>query len=331
MSFSSDAKAEIMRAPLTDEGALRAELTAGLMTAGALSWHGKKRFQLTLASENAAVTRYFYGQTRRAAPDVHPQLYTIRSAQRGNHTRYGFELSEDETALILTALRLWDDGAPLGVRREPDEGELAGDGPRLGYLRGAFLACGWVSDPEKAYGLEFALPAASDAETVARTLGSLGYHCGTFERKSQTVAYLHDFESVSRLLVTLGAHAAYMNYENARILKDLRGSVNRQTNCDDSNTDKTVRAAQRQIDDIGELIARRLFDGLPQPLKDIAHMRLLNPDANLTELGALMDPPLGKSGVNNRLRRLSALAAEARERENEAPGDKPSGGGQAAP
>ena len=315
MSFSQEAKDQLMRVTMTGDEVLNAELTGALMTAGALAWRGQRRFSMTLTNENAAVTRYVYALMRRCVPDVKPQLISVRSSQLGDHVRYGFELSEAETARVLTALGLWDERAPLGVRRAPDEALMRRDEVRLGYLRGAFLACGYVSDPDRSYGMEFAFSAPSDAGYVSGLLNEMGLKCGTSERKSQYVAYLRDFESVSRLLALLGAHAAYMNYENARIMKDLRGSVNRQTNCDDSNTDKTVRAAQKQLDDIGELVERGLFDALPQPLKDIAHMRLLNPDANLTELGLLLDPPLGKSGVNNRLRRLSAMAEDAREKD----------------
>ena len=113
-------------------------------------------------------------------------------------------------------------------------------------------------------------------------------------------------------MATLGAFGAYMAIENARIMKQVRSGVNRQTNCDDSNTDKTVQAAARQLADIEYLLEHGGLEGLPRPLREIAEARLNNPDANLTELGQLLDPPIGKSGVNNRLRRLSALAEDKR-------------------
>ena len=116
----------------------------------------------------------------------------------------------------------------------------------------------------------------------------------------------------SRLLATLGAFGAYMAIENVRIMKQVRGGVNRQMNCDESNTDKTVQAAEKQLSDIEFLRAHGGLESLPRPLREIAEARLNNPDANLTELGQLLDPPIGKSGVNNRLRRLTAIAEERR-------------------
>ena len=110
----------------------------------------------------------------------------------------------------------------------------------------------------------------------------------------------------------LGAWSACMAIENVRIMKGVRGDVNRQLNCDNSNADKIVRAAGRQIDDILYLREKGLLDSLPQPLREIAEVRLDNMAMNLSELGRLLDPPIGKSGVNNRLRRLSAIAEEAR-------------------
>ncbi|MBR0465055.1 MAG: DNA-binding protein WhiA, partial [Clostridia bacterium] len=173
-------------------------------------------------------------------------------------------------------------------------------------------ACGWVSDPEKSYNLEFTVSGEPEAQRLSQCMNAMGYHCGVSHRKSQYVAYLRDFEGVSRLLATLGAHAAYMAYENAYIMKQVTVSVNRQMNCDGSNIEKTVKASQKQIDDINALIAAGVMDGLPASLRDMAQARLQNPDANLTELGQIMSPPLGKSGVNNRLRRLSALAEDLR-------------------
>ena len=118
---------------------------------------------------------------------------------------------------------------------------------------------------------------------------------------------------MSRLLALMGAFNAYMACENIRIVKQLHNGVNRQLNCDESNTDKTVRAAENQIRDINFLRERGILQSLPRTLQQMAEARVNNPDANLTELGELLDPPIGKSGVNNRLRRLSQLAREGRE------------------
>ncbi len=310
MSFSTDAKSEIMRQPC-GEGGVRAEMAAFFLLAGSLSFRGKGRFLLSMSSENAAVTRYCFTQTKRIV-QVTPEIQTARSSQLGDHMRYRLTLTEEDSHALLSALGLLDENAFLGVRREPPEGMLAGEEAGVAFVRGAFLAAGWVNHPDKAYHLEFAMPDGDHARIIMNLLTGMGFRCSVTERKSQWVAYVKDAEGVSRLLAMMGAFNAYMEFENVRIMKQLRGGVNRQMNCDDSNTDKTVRAAEKQLADIEYLRAVGVLETLPKPLREIAEARCNNPDANLMELGRLLDPPIGKSGVNNRLRRLSAIADEKR-------------------
>lgn len=310
MSFATDAKSEIMRAPCEQESAVRCEMNAAFLLAGSISFKGAGRYLLSMSSESAAVARYCFTQVRRLS-EIKPEIQTVRSSQLGDHTRYRLELSESDSALLLDKLGLLDPAAFLGIRREPPT--LDGETERVAWLRGAFLATGWVAAPEKAYNVEFALSGEDHAEYTARLLNGMGIRAGVSPRKSQTVVYVKDFEGVSRLLALMGAFNAYMACENIRIVKQLHNGVNRQLNCDESNTDKTVRAAENQIRDINFLRKRGILQSLPRTLQQMAEARVNNPDANLTELGELLDPPIGKSGVNNRLRRLSQLAREGRE------------------
>ena len=310
MSFATDAKSEIMRAPCEQESAVRCEMNAAFLLAGSISFKGAGRYLLSMSSESAAVARYCFTQVRRLS-EIKPEIQTVRSSQLGDHTRYRLELSESDSALLLDKLGLLDPAAFLGIRREPPT--LDGETARVAWLRGAFLATGWVAAPEKAYNVEFALSGEDHAEYTARLLNGMGIRAGVSPRKSQTVVYVKDFEGVSRLLALMGAFNAYMACENIRIVKQLHNGVNRQLNCDESNTDKTVRAAENQIRDINFLRERGILQSLPRTLQQMAEARVNNPDANLTELGELLDPPIGKSGVNNRLRRLSQLAREGRE------------------
>ena len=307
MSFATDAKSEIMRAPCEQENAVRCEMNAAFLLAGSISFKGAGRYLLSMSSESAAVARYCFTQVRRLS-EIKPEIQTVRSSQLGDHTRYKLELSETDSALLLDELGLLDPAAFLGIRREPPQ--LDGEAEQVAWLRGAFLATGWVAAPEKAYNVEFALSGEDHAEYTARLLHGMGIRAGVSPRKSQTVVYVKDFEGVSRLLALMGAFNAYMACENIRIVKQLHNGVNRQLNCDESNTDKTVRAAESQIRDINFLRERGILQSLPRTLQQMAEARVNNPDANLTELGELLDPPIGKSGVNNRLRRLSQLARE---------------------
>lgn len=310
MSFSTDAKSEIMRAPCEQESAVRCEMNAAFLLAGSLSFKGAGRYLLSMSSESAAVARYCFTQVRRLS-EIKPEIQTVRSSQLGDHTRYRLELSESDSALLLDELGLLDPAAFLGIRREPPQ--LDGEAEQVAWLRGAFLATGWVAAPEKAYNVELALSGEDHAVYAAHLLSGLGIRAGVSPRKSQTVVYVKDFGGVSRLLALMGAFNAYMACENIRIVKQLHNGVNRQLNCDESNTDKTVRAAENQIRDINFLRERGILQNLPRTLQQMAEARVNNPDANLAELGELLDPPIGKSGVNNRLRRLSQLAREGRE------------------
>ena len=156
------------------------------------------------------------------------------------------------------------------------------------FLRGAFLAVGSISDPHKGYHLEF----VCQQEDKALLLQKL----------------LHNFEIEAKIVL----RKALMDLENLRILKEINNSVNRRVNCEAANITKTVTAATRQIDDIEYIRDHYGFHNLPEPLRQMAEVRMENPDASLKELGELLDPPVGRSGVNHRLRKLGELAERLR-------------------
>lgn len=180
------------------------------------------------------------------------------------------------------------------------------------YLRGAFLGSGYVNDPEKEYHFEI----LSDDDEFSKLLTylflafNISPKCS--QRKRYRVTYFKEFGSVSDVLSVIGAHKSMMDMANTRIVKEVRNSVNRRNNCDMANISKAVNAASKQIEDI-ELIEKNIgLSALPDILREMAVIRLEHPDSSLTELGGLMDPPVGKSGVNHRLRKISAIADELR-------------------
>ncbi len=316
MGFSTDAKSELMRTPCKEACCARAEMNAFFLLGGSISLRGFNRYALSMSSENAAVVRYGFTQVRQFT-GLTPELRTAKTNQLGEHVRYQMTLEGDDAIRLLEWLDLVDANALLGIRREPSEVILDKECCRRAYLRGAFLASGWVSLPDKAYHLEFAMQDERHAQILTELMGGFDIRAKTVMRKNQLVVYVKDYERVSAVLGLLGAYQAYMALENTYILKQLHNSVNRQMNCDDSNTDKTVRAAAGQLADIEYLRTHGGLNDLPRPLREIAEARVNNPDANLSELGALLDPPIGKSGVNNRLRRLNALAIKLREERGE--------------
>lgn len=186
---------------------------------------------------------------------------------------------------------------------------------RRAYLRGMYLAIGSMSDPQRGYHMEFVCAGEAQAAQLKEILKDFEIHAGETTRKGKQVVYIKESESISEVLNIIGAHQALMEMENLRIVKDLRSAVNRRVNCDTANIQKMLGAAARQIADIRYLQEHGGLDKLPEPLRQMAEVRLQNPDASLKDIGELLDPPVGKSGVNHRLRKLSELAEERRSEE----------------
>ncbi|MBR3301340.1 MAG: DNA-binding protein WhiA [Firmicutes bacterium] len=176
------------------------------------------------------------------------------------------------------------------------------------FLRGAFLACGTITDPAKTYHLE--LPCAREylAGDVRKLVNSFGLKARITQRRGRYIVYLKDAEQISDFLGIIGASAHLLHFEDVRVTKDVRGRVNRINNCESANLQRSVNAAQKQIADIKLIEKNRGLDSLPLKLRQAAVLRLENPELPLADLAALADPPLAKSGLNHRLAKLSEIA-----------------------
>jgi len=183
---------------------------------------------------------------------------------------------------------------------------------RRAFLRGAFLCVGSISDPEKGYHLEFVCSGESKARQLQQVIRKFDIGAKIVARKKYHVVYIKEGAGIVDLLNVMGAHVALMNLENLRILKEMRNSINRRVNCETANITKTVNAASRQIEDILFLREHYGLQKLPPALRKMAEVRLEYPDAPLKELGGHLEPPVGKSGVNHRLCKLSELAERLR-------------------
>ena len=205
---------------------------------------------------------------------------------------YRLEISDPQTAdKIRSAIRVTTDNMRSCCRRS--------------YVRGAFIAAGSVSDPEKSYHLEIVCQDERLAHFLADMLGSFEIEAKTVIRKKYHVLYVKDGTRIVETLNVMGAHVALMDFENMRILKEMRNSVNRKVNCETANIGKTVTAAQRQIDEIRILEGTEAYKRLAPQLKEMAQLRIAHPEATLQELGQMSTPAISKSGVNHRLRKLS--------------------------
>ncbi len=191
---------------------------------------------------------------------------------------------------------------------------LKNDCCRRAFLRGSFLCIGSMSNPAKSYHMEYVCGSRTQAQQIADIIGTFRIDAKITKRKHHFVVYIKEGEAIVDLLNIMGAHISLMNLENLRIVKEVRSSVNRRVNCETANISKTINAASRQMEDILYLRDHYGLDRLPEHLKEMAQVRLEHEDAPLKELGEYLDPPVGKSGVNHRLRRLTELAEELRDK-----------------
>lgn len=182
-------------------------------------------------------------------------------------------------------------------------------------LRDAFLSSGTMSDPEKSYHFELIFRERGEAEEMLTVMEHLSLSGKIMERKGHIVVYLKESDEISDALKMMGAYRCCMEFENTRILKEMRNSVNRKVNCETANIHKTVGAAVRQLEDIRLIEETVGLSELPEALREMAEIRTRYPDATLAELGAYFSPPVGKSGVNHRLRKITAIAEKLRDKD----------------
>ncbi len=186
-----------------------------------------------------------------------------------------------------------------------------------GLIRDAFLRSGSISDPEKFYHLEIVFTSHEEAKSIKKMLEDFNLDAKIVERKGHYVVYLKEGAQIADMLRIMEAPLALMEFENIRIVKEMRNSINRQVNCEAANLGKTISAAVKQVEDIKFICSKVGLDNIPESLAETAKKRLEYPEATLKELGELMEPPLGKSGVNHRLKKLSELAEDLRSHKEE--------------
>lgn len=174
------------------------------------------------------------------------------------------------------------------------------------------MSAGSMSDPEKSYHFEIVCTTEKKAEQLMEIINSFDIDAKIVSRKKNYVVYVKEGAQIVDMLNIMEAHVALMNLENVRILKEMRNSVNRQVNCETANINKTVNAAVKQIEDINYIQETVGLESLPENLQEIAEVRLKYPEAALKELGTFLEPPVGKSGVNHRLRKICEIAETMR-------------------
>ena len=304
-SFASIVKQELTQLEVHPEHA-KAELSALIRMNGSLTLMAH-RFVLNIQTENPAIARRIYSLIRQvyhheANLVVHRKMklkknyqYIVRLTEGVNDILSDLAILDSTTMAISTTV-------PASVLKEPQR--------MRSYLRGAFLASGSVNNPETSrYHLEIYSLYADHNAGILKMMNHFHLNARTVERRSGYIVYLKEAEKIADFLQVIGATNAMLKFEDIRIVRDMRNSVNRLVNCETANMNKTIDAAQKQIENINYLKDHVGLDNLPTKLREIAVLRLAHPDVSLQELGAMVPGgTISKSGVNHRLRKLNQIA-----------------------
>jgi len=300
MSFSGQIKEELAQVISSPRHCQLAELAALVQFCGHIEEDGS----LLVQSENPLVIRKCFTLLKKTF-----KIEAVAKSQMQTQNYRLFVTGEDAFR-ILEALKICDTAGHLMMRHLTDPVLIKNSCCKRAYLRGCYMAVGSMSDPYKSYHLELVCGLQAQAEQLLKILHDFSLDAKMIVRKKYYVVYMKEGENIADFLNITEAHKALMEFENTRIYKGMRNMVNRKVNCEAANITKTVNAATRQVEDIRLIREKMGLEGLPEPLRQMAYVRLENPQASLGELGKLLDPPVGKSGVNHRLRKLGELAKE---------------------
>lgn len=312
MSFSGSVKEELLGCIDNARHCRIAEVAAVLVFDGEIVRLPSGEIDLRVSSENESLVRKYFTLLEKTFTMENSVSIDDRITKKNN--RFVVELEEPDSAVkILQAVKL------LGNDRTPQVSDalvnqmvVQRNCCRRAFIRGAFLCAGSISDPEKFYHFEIVCGSKAKAVQLMELIQSFEVDAKIVQRKKYYVVYVKEGAQIVELLGIMGAGVSLMNLENVRILKDMRNTVNRKVNCETANINKTVNAAVKQVEDILYIRDTAGLDSLPENLEETALLRLEYPQASLKELGALLSTPVGKSGINHRLRKICSIANELR-------------------
>ncbi|MVP01251.1 DNA-binding protein WhiA [Paenibacillus lutrae] len=307
MSFAAQTKKELTLIE-ADDCCEKAELSALIRMNGSVQLTNQ-RVVLDISTENAAIARRIYSLLKKRYK-IHMELL-VRKKMRLKKNNVYIVRVPNQVQEMLQDLHIVFEGFQFtpGI----DKSIVKSNCCRRAYLRGAFLAGGSVNNPEgSSYHLEIASMYQEHCEALCQLANRFELNARCIERKKGFVFYIKEGERIIEFLSIIGAHQALLRFEDVRIMKDMRNSVNRIVNCETANLNKTIGAAVRQIDNI-RLLEREIgLESLPDKLREVAEIRLKHPDLNLKEVGDMLRGSVSKSGVNHRLRKIDEMAEKIR-------------------
>ena len=309
MSFSGNVKDELAGHVNVARHCRIAELSAILQFCARIEQRESGENALVINAENEAVVKKCFTLLRKT--------FNIETSTKKIDEKEGIKLEQSTICItnpdlvwnIFQTMKLVDgNGIFLGFEEPTNPLLVKNSCCKRAFLRGAFLCVGSMSDPAKGYHLELVTDNERKAFQLQKVIREFELDAKVIRRKKYFVVYLKEGSNIVDFLNICEAHVSLMQFENERIVKEMRNSINRRVNCEAANISKTVNAATKQISDIEKIRDRMGFANLPPNLREMAIVRMEYPDASLKELGGYLVPPVGKSGVNHRLRKLSEIA-----------------------
>lgn len=316
MTFSSIIKNELSRTEIINECCAKAEIAALLRTTGYITLRGFNKIEIELSTENAAVARRIF-KLLKILYNMSTEVSVKKSNRLKKHNNYSIKIEEEKVKTFLQDTELikdeeinfmnFDYGIPKDLMKK--------DCCKRAYIKGSFMGCGSISDPEKSYHAEFVNNKEEHGQGLCDLMKTYEINAKLIFRKNYYIAYIKEGEQISDLMAVMGSHNALLDFENVRVVKETRNRINRVINCETANLDKIVDTSMRQIRQIKILKKYKAIDKLPENLRELAYLRLKHSNASLKELGEMLNPPLGKSGVNHRLRKIEEIAEDLLEHE----------------
>ncbi|MBN2795317.1 MAG: DNA-binding protein WhiA [Clostridia bacterium] len=314
MSFSAKTKNELARRTSDSKCCQMAELSALVRVSGTIQLLGRGKTNLLITTENPAIARLIFILFKRSLK-VHTDIDVTKNPVLRKNNLYNIKIL-DATEILRKLEIMIDEDDSIVINNGLPITLIKNECCKRAYIRGTFLGGGSLSDPEKSYHMEMITHREDYANELAELINSYDLHARVVARKKNYIVYLKEGDQIVDLLNVIGAHTALMAFENVRIVKSMRNNINRLVNCETANLHKMVDAAVKQKQYI-ELIDQYMgLESLPDQLREVAEIRYDNTDISLKELGQMMNPPIGKSGVNHRLRKIEKIAMDIIEREN---------------
>ncbi|MGO1368616.1 MAG: DNA-binding protein WhiA [Senegalia sp. (in: firmicutes)] len=317
MSFSSQAKSRLSRLEIKNDCCPKAELSALIRMSGTIQLVGRGNINIKFQTENAAIARRVFSLIKRLY-DSQIEVMVRKNKQLKKNNSYLMIIHDKKSVDSIikdTGLFNEEEKSLLNINYKVPRNLIKKKCCRRAYIRGSFLGGGSLSDPEKTYHLEFVTQNKDHAKDLSQIINSFKLNSKIVIRKDYYVVYLKEGEQIVDLLNIIEAHTSLLELENIRVVKGIRNNINRIVNCETANLSKTINASVRQVENIKYIENTIGIEKLPKNLQELANIRLYNKEASLKELGNMLSIPLGKSGVNHRLRKIESIAENLKEKE----------------